>query len=222
MSRLITPSIIGAVEWLKAAPDHWNEEKQVNWKAQARIDLENQLGRVPWSEADSKKPSLLLGHKFEDTVRAYAQKEQVDGGSDHFRWFVEKCKGGQWQRKTKRIITLSGVEYCLYGKIDVWFPDRIVDLKTTRRFKGSESYLSSFQHTMYCFCENIMDFEYLIAEFEDKDENPRILEHHEVRYHAKDRVTLREKVERTVEAFAEFIGSDPKLFELYTTKFSLY
>lgn|SRR5574340_239217 len=222
MSRLITPSIIGAVEWLKNAPDRWNEEKQVNWKVQARIDLENQLGRVPWSEADSKKPSLILGKKFEDTVRAYSQKEQVDGGSDHFKWFVERTKGGIWQKVTKRIIKVDGIEYCLYGKIDVWFPELIVDLKTTRRYKGQEAYLDSFQHVMYCYNENIMDFAYLIAEFEDKDENPKILEHHEVRYHVKDRVTLREKVEGVVAAFAEFIGSDPKLFELYTKKFTQF
>ena len=221
MSRLITPSVIGAVEWLRAAPDKIND-KGVNWRTQARIDLENQLGRVPWSEANSNKLSFVLGHKFEDTVYAYAHKDQVDGGSEHFNWFVDKCKGGIFQKKSKRIITLDGVEYCLYGKLDVWFPDRILDIKTTRRYKGQQGYLDSFQHIMYCFNENIMDFEYLIAEFEDKDEKPKILEHHEIKFHAESRDYLRERVESAVKSFVKFISSDQKLFELYTTKFTQY
>jgi hypothetical protein len=221
LSRLITPSIVGAVEWARTAPNSDNHNGST-WKVQARVDLENQLGRVPWSEADSNKPSLVLGKKFEETLYAEACKEQVDGGSDHFRWFLSKVKGGTFQKVSKRFIEVDGVEYCLYGKLDVWFPEIIYDVKTTRRFKGIRAYLDSFQHVMYCYNENIMDFAYLVAEFEDKDEMPKILDHHEVKFHAEGRDALRDKVVETIRSFAAYINADEKLQTLYTTKFSRY
>jgi len=163
-------------------------------------------------------PALLLGTKFEAAVYKECE-EQTLKGSDHFKVFVKKCKGGNFQKKTKKVIELNGFDYCLYGKLDVDFPNKIIDIKTTSNYKGKQHYLSTFQHKLYCYCEQKSLFEYLVAEF---DANEKLIDHHIVNYEVDDFKALEtEVIERIKEAVA-FLSNNHELFELYTSKFSQY
>ena len=208
MSRLITPSLIGSISWLKTCPP--------SWKAKAALDLKNQLGRIK----TPMSPALELGIRFEDAVvKATALKPEEVTGSDHFKWVVEEGRGGQFQRKTSVMLDIDGFVYCLYGKIDAWFPDIIKDFKSTSNYKGPDNYLKSFQHKMYLYNENMTKFRYVIAEF-DKDQ--KIIGHYAVDAELNDRLALEAEIVSTIKEAIAFLSSNTELFTLYTTKFSLY
>lgn len=133
MSRLVTASLIGSINWYKNC---YPTQKQ-----KAAKDLRNMLARI----ATPASPALLLGIKFENAVcKATALKPEEVAGNDHFKWIVEETRGGQFQRKTTSMLNIDGYDYCLYGKIDAWFPDIIKDIKTTSNYKGEDSYKKSF------------------------------------------------------------------------------
>jgi hypothetical protein len=65
-------------------------------------------------------------------------------------------------------------------------------------------------------------FRYLVAEFEDKRDSPKIMAHYAVDYAVTDRSELEQSVLATLDGFVDFLSKDPQLWELYTTKFSRY
>lgn len=209
MSKLITASLVGAVDWLQKCPP--------SWRTKALDDLTNQLARRSF---DVPPPSMQRGMDFEAAV--YSRAGLVNNkGSEHFMWFVEQCRGGIFQKKTKRYVEIDGVEYCLYGRIDVWFHDVIKDIKTTGRYRGKEKYLDSFQHKLYCFTERIPKFKYLVAEFQG-DADHFIVARHEIEYVVEDWARLRKEVLEKVRSVITFLKHDEELFELYNTTFSRY
>lgn len=208
MSKLITASLIGAVEWAEKCPASWREK--------AKKDLDNQLNRV-WV-APEPGSSLELGIDFEKRVYEHASRTLVTReGSDHFQWFVDKCRGGVFQKKCRKIIELDGDEYCLYGKIDVWFPDVLMDLKTTRNYKGASHYTSSIQHVLYMYVEQVPKFLYLVAEFTEGSK--RIVDHHEIGVAVASTEALREQIDDKIRVTMDFIRRNG-LMEAYVKKFS--
>lgn len=207
MSRLITASLVGSIDWYLHCP--------VSWKEKAMTDLQNQLARV---YADQMPTAIELGIKFENTVYEHANNENITG-SDHYKWFISECKGGEFQRKTKCYLTIDGYEYCLYGKIDVWYPDIIKDIKTTSNYKGPQHYLDSIQHKIYCYSEKIKKFRYIVGEF---DENQHLIGHHSIDWTTPDWDDLKIDLVRRIKGVISFLEMDDALFNLYTTKFSMY
>lgn len=207
MSHLITPSLIGAISWVNNCPYSWREK--------ATLDLRSQLVR---DYSEPMGPALKLGLQFEESVYTYAAMEESKG-SDHFKWFINECKGGQFQRKTKQFITIDDQEYCLYGKIDAWWPNIIKDIKTTSNYHGEKSYLASFQHKMYCYNEKISHFRYIVGEF-DADQN--LIDHHAIDYTVQDPITLQDEIVQAVKEAIAYLKGRTNLWTLYTTKFSAY
>lgn len=222
-SRLITTSLIGAVDWCNTAPkthiDH--DPTKPTWRDQAFVDLDKTLNRV-WD--NSPKPYLDRGIKFENAV--YKEAGAPTGrGSEHFQWFVSECKGGEFQRKSKKYIDIDGFTYCIYGKLDAWFPDIIKDVKTTSKWKGDTNYLNTWQHRLYCYTENINRFRYIVAVFDDPDEGPlsnTIVERHAVDYVVPDREELEQDIVSKIKEVVSFLSIDPEWFDAYTNKFSMY
>jgi hypothetical protein len=130
---------------------------------------------------------------------------------------VKECEGGQFQRKTKKIVEIEGVEYCLYGKIDVWFPSVLKDIKTTSNYKGPKHYLDSFQHLMYCYTEKVYSFEYIVAVFNEEE---KLITTHKVSYTCDDVGALEQEITNRVKEAVEFLKEDEDLWKLYTSKFS--
>lgn len=225
-SRLITTSLVGAVEWLRNGP--------ASWRDKARKDLSNQLSRA---YSDEMPIAMKRGIDFENAVYACARREATDLGTEHFQWFVRKVLGAQFQRKCKQMVWYPSkvptghdarhddeqpTEYCLYGKIDAFKPTRIYDIKTTGEWKGAQKYLDGFQHKLYCHIEHVADFSYLVAEMASVEGKPVILATYEVEYHVSDFDALAEEVERKVLDVMAFLSSDEELFALYRNKFCLY
>lgn len=207
MSRLITPSLIGSISWLKTCPP--------SWKAKAAKDLKNQLARI-WSEP-APGSALDLGIKFEAAVvKACALTTEDVKGNEHFKWIVEETRGGEFQRRTALDINIDGQDYCLYGKIDAYFPNIIKDIKTTSNWKGADHYLCSFQHKMYCYNENMRNFRYIVAEFDDAQ---HIVDHHAVDVDLEDRLSLEAEIVSKVKEAISFLSASTELFNLYTTTF---
>jgi len=211
VSRLITASLIGAVKWLDECPK--------SWKVKAENDLRNQLARV-WVPPEPGS-SLDLGIKFEAKVCDYAAREAASiASSEHFKWFVEQCRGGVFQKKARKTIMIDDEEYCLYGKIDVWFPDLMLDIKTTRNYKGEAYYLDSIQHIMYCYMESISKFRYIVAEFVEGSN--LVQAHHAIEFEAKSILALRLRIDSAIRKVLEVLKSKPGFMDLYETKFSQY
>jgi hypothetical protein len=211
MSKLITASLISSVDWLKKCPS--------NWKDKAYQDLFNQLARVYPKEIPMP---IKRGIEFETTVQS-----QVESGrwkdvksSEHFKKVCSLCAGGEFQVKSKSYITVRGVEYCLYGKIDNKFSDLINDLKATGNFK-KDSYTKSFQHKIYCHNEQIKNFNYIVAEFE-KESMTKIKEVHEVPIHIADLRQNEQEIKDKIIEVIDFISCDDELLELYNKSFCKY
>lgn len=211
MSRLITQSLVGSVDWYTNCPPDWREK--------ARADLVNQLSRASF---EGEPPTVIRrGYLFEDAVRDHVIRESVKA-SEHFLWFLEQCRGAVFQKKVKRYVEIDGVEYCLYGRIDAWFVNVIKDIKTTGRYGGRDKYLNSFQHKLYCYIERIPSFVYLIAEFDGPQSMGPVIAHYAVDYQAPPLEELEREVITKVKEVVDFLKSDEELYTLYTTSFSRY
>ena len=70
------------------------------------------------------------------------------------------------------------------------------------------------QHKIYCYCEGIGDFKYVIAEFTDSSGNT-IKEVHIVDYHIDNPQDLKEKITEEIINALTFLEADPKLLDLF-------
>lgn len=215
MSKLITASLIGSVEWLQNCPSSWKEK--------AYNDLFNQLSRI-WPK---ETPHYIQrGFDLENKVQQIVESGTVETikSSEHFSKLLNHCVGGKFQKTTKSFMTINNEEYCLYGKIDVWFPETIKDIKNTQSYKES-SYKKSAQHMIYCHNEQIKDFVYLVADFNDKDKevkNKAIQELYEVPIHIDDFEVLENELRDRIKKTIDFIYADEDLAKLYETKFNRF
>ena len=222
MSRLITTTLLDSIEWCRSAPDSPSSTPGKTWREEAYEQLKSTLARLPWHP----NSSILRGIDFENQIYSILDDhvEATVTCSDKFRKILMDCKGVQFQKKTKTILELDGEEYCLYGKIDVWFPDHLIDIKTTGKYGGKSKYLDTAQHHIYCYGENIRDFEYIIAEFPD-DKSNTIRNVYHIAYHAMEQDKEEEYIKNRIYSAITFLEnfSEPgDLKELYFTKYCRY
>lgn len=223
MSRLITTSLLDSIDWCRKAPDSaCPDVPGKTWKEKAYDDLKNTLGRGEWRSS----PAIDRGNSFEKQIYSILtdRMEEKVACSDTFRKILYQCKGGEFQKKTKIIIELDDIDYVLYGRIDVFFPDHIIDIKTTGKYGGKDKYLSTAQHLIYCFSENIKDFEYVIAEFAGEESND-IRHVYNVRYHMEDRDKVEDELKNRIYSAMMWLENFPEprdLKELYLKTYCRY
>lgn len=209
-NKLITQSLVSGVEWLQNCPPSWKEN--------AYKDLVSMLSR------DYSKPMpepVRIGIEFENVVYSVlnGQLKPQKELSPKFQQVLDRCHGGIFQKKSKSFIKIKNVSYCLYGKIDVYFPKEIIDIKTTKDFKGPQKYLDSIQHRVYCHNEKIPKFTYLVAELNEKKKISKLREVNiEIDDFEKNEIIFMERIENVL----SFIYSDKELKELYNTKFCIF
>jgi hypothetical protein len=222
MSKLVTTSLLDAIDWCKSAPSTFKPNGETTWKEDAYLQLKATLGREPWKPT----PAIVRGIDFENSIYSILKdkKEDTVQCSDAFRKVLYDCKGGEFQKRTKTIIEMDGVEYCLYGKIDVFFPDKIIDIKTTGKYGGRDKYLGTSQHHIYCFGENIHNFEYIILEFVDEG-TKSIRGVHHVTYESpgieEEEKYIKGKIQDML-TFLENYTEPGDLKELYNTTYCRY
>lgn len=160
---LVTTSLIDSFEWFQKCPDSWKEKA---WK-----DLEGTLKR---SKAWAPSPEIQRGIKFENLVNMSVKsketpeafKENFPNSCEDVKQFFNRCRGGMQQVSAAKDITIGDQTFRLYGKADIVFPnEKIIDIKTTGKEKTIREYASKLQHWFYCYLWNIVDFEYIVAEF---------------------------------------------------------
>lgn len=212
MAKLMTSSLINDVEWLKKCPPNW---KEIAFKG-----LHSRLAR----DYDEEMPhAVKRGIDLENMVYKVLGNELVDIASlkcsKLFKDVLNHCKGGIFQQKTKSFIEIDGVNYCLYGKKDVSFPEKIVDIKCTGLFKTKSKYLSTIQHKIYCYNDKIKDFEYLVCVMNNDD---KLIDIITVDYHADNFKEVEDEIVKRVRSTIEFLKLDAELYDLYINTFNLY
>lgn len=226
MSRLITPTILDSFAWMKSCPSKVMREK-------AYEQLKNNLYRKPWEPSEAVKRGIA----YEDQVRKVAEDNYLNTQSvPLFPTALTMglmMRSARWQVKIKTFMSINGVSYCLYGKVDCMRKDCIEDIKTTEKFGGEEKYLSMNQHIFYLFivadlarqgvvtnntCYNIegkdfrvkRKFNYVVTDFKDI---------HIVKFESPGYAVLRNKVFGKINEFLEFVNKDKDLKLGYETKF---
>ena len=229
MAKLMTPSLISSVSWLKKCP--------ASWKEKAYKDLYGRLAREPYVPSEE----ATRGEDFEKSVVKVLEeinhdKSKIPGlkYSAHFKEVLNMCAGGTFQKKTKGYIQVDGVSYYLFGFMDVMHtdPDRILDLKTTENYRGPDKYLGTAQHKIYCYNEKIRYFRYLVTIMEkietDKDGNKlekpkyKIIENEKLDYKVECFDKLKEDLTNQIRETIQFIRSDEELSELYDKTYNKY
>lgn len=218
---LITPTLIGNIDFYKSAPKSWAEK--------AKESLEQSLQRIYTSNVYADR-----GNAFEKNLQSVAEKLRPPeglkwgqrgwnlnlsglNGSDQFKEVLGHIQGGLMQKKEGKEYNIAGERCFLYGRYDVWFEDLIIDIKTTEEFKRRK-YETSFQHIQYLYVSGIDQFKYVVAEW---DEYPKIRKVYTVDYTVEDRKTLALEVEQTVAEALDFLKSKPKYWDWYRDIFCI-
>jgi len=211
MGKLITSSILDSYDWYINCPP--------NFKANALKQISDNLNRVAWDPSKA----IIRGMEFEkkvcenlDDISKEDFMLKFEGHCKDMVKFWELCRGGRQQAKVSKNITVDGVEYYLYGKRDIAFADKTIDIKTTGDYKGPTYYLTKNQHPMYVACSEIETFTYLVAEYDDVKEKCVGV------FPIDASLVVEDATERITKKIREFIGflkTDDELFEAYNKKF---
>lgn len=215
---LVTTSLIGAVDWAKNAPGSVIKEDKggdgiQTWAGKAIRDLKETIGRTSKWEPNI---AATRGINFENKVYHCAKTGDLSTGSDYFKKVVEEIIGGEFQRKGKQERTVDGEQCFLYGKEDCYFPNKIIDIKTTANFKV-EKYTDSIQHIMYCIMEDVWKFVYIVAEW---GTYPEIKKLHRVEINPQKELAYKILDAKIIETF-DYLKKN-NLWELYRNEYCLY
>jgi len=214
MSYLITPTLLDAYDWFNKAPQ--------SWKKKAWEDLVRKLNRTSWTPT----AAIKRGMAFEKKVYENCNRDLDSFSSTEiFKDVCREIKGGDFQKKLKKIIVVNDKEYLLYGKTDAWFPNVIKDIKTTKEYKGKSKYLSGWQHILYSYMSGIKDFKYIVVEWDDLEKDDTKLlpgELYIIEYKMSSREENKKLIEDKIKDFMGFINGDTELSEAYYNKFNLY
>ena len=211
MGKLITPSILDSYDWYVSCPAHFKES--------ALQQISDALNRKPWDPS----PAILRGMNFEKMVCANLDDisledfmKKFEGHSPNMDIFWKKCRTGRQQAKVSKTINIDGVDYYMYGKRDIAFADKTIDIKTTGDFKSPKYYLTRNQHPLYIACSGIEPFEYLIAEYDDV--SGKCVEVYEIEATMEVEAAL-ERIINKIREFVSFLKTDDELMKAYNNTF---
>jgi len=201
MAKLITPTLFNSVDWLKKCPQ--------SWKERAYNDLSNTLNRVYLQMPEAVQNGVDFEKKLMNFVagpKTIADiKEENSNFKENLISAIQIIKDGEYQSKSKKVVEIDGIEYLLYGKLDVLLPDRVIDIKTTASYKGKSYYLSGWQHKFYCYNEYIDTFTYLVLELVSVNKVLKIRDIHCIEYYVKSFKDIGKEIVTKIESFLEFL-----------------
>lgn len=208
---LVTPTLFDSLDFARTAPS--------SWRKKAYEDLVKKIRR----ERGTFPDWVLKGSKFEDAVYAKIQgsffdDSPIDTESKAFAHVCEQCAGGQFQTTHKRVLNVDGLDYLIYGKLDVEMPTEIIDIKTTLNYKGPQKYLSKWQHKMYCWLTGVTQFKYLVVEWVDEP-SYKIAAVHQAKYVAPSMEQLEQDIVSGIRYAAEYL-QEKNLWDDYYRTFS--
>ena len=152
MELLITPTLLSSLDFAENGPR--------SWKKRAEAQLASMVRR---ERTEMSRPARR-GIEFEDAVYAVCEGEKLAPMTEPlFNEVVADCRGGEFQKVFKRKEEFEGFTSVFYGKLDVFFPTTITDIKTTENYKGARKYFGGYQHEMYPWLAGVREFNYLVA-----------------------------------------------------------
>lgn len=205
----LSPTMLDSFNFFKNAPK--------SWKSKAKEELLLKINKIPFKPS----PEIQFGLDFEVALQEYSEE---NAPKEAFRALLESSfvgdhlalyKSAIWQKWTSRTLLLDKIEINLIGRIDCFLPYRVIDIKTTRNFRGEAKYLSGMQHVIYCLTESVLNFEYHVYEFSGE----RIIDKHVIDYVAPDENTLINIVKSSANEFFEFLDHEGYL-DVYKDKFA--
>lgn len=122
------------------------------------------LNRVPTPTTEA----MQNGIDFEEMVTSIANGAEWQTDKEN-KWYdaaanvANIVRGGQFQYKAKRTVTVGGIEFLIYGRLDVLKAGTIYDIKFTKNYDRGK-YFSSTQHPLYLkLIPEAREFTYLIS-----------------------------------------------------------
>lgn len=220
-TRLITASLINSIDWLQKCPP--------SWQLKAYNDLKGMLSGI-WSTPTIE---IQRGMDFEREINAHLSAGNTNISypdvkkTEVLNWFLSHIPSGMEQQKVfKKYPEIDGRKYCVYCKTDLYLPGSLKDIKTTQSYKPGK-YLETFQHILYMYAADEIEFEYLIATF-DK-ETQKVIGTESEKYEASylesassQAIKIELKVIERIREVEKFLLKYPELLELYNTKFCKY
>jgi len=211
---LIAPTLLDSYAWLKKCPQHL--------KVKAYDSFSNTLNRI-----FVPPPATDRGRAFESQVYhdSYKTEERIMElkASGMYKNVVLLVKGGNFQRKAKKVIIINEQRYLLFGRIDVYEDNLITDIKTTANFRGKAKYLAGWQHKFYLLCERKKNFRYLIVEFDDSETGKGSIHSvHTVEYVAEDFDKIECDIKEAIVELIDFVEADEDLCKAYYTIYNKY
>lgn len=163
MALLITQSLISS--WAYAHDCYQGCEED------AYAEFLNTLNRIP----KDATPEMQNGIDFENEVYAEAEGRRRE---PHTKWesgiqaVANVIRGGQFQVREQRPLTVCGKELLVYGVLDALKAGQIYDVKFSNKSFGSAElagkYLASAQHPAYFYLvPEAYQFTYLVSDGED-------------------------------------------------------
>ncbi len=115
-------------------------------------------------EPTVQSKAMLDGIKFENMVEAYCEghlPEESDPWFNGVKWVGNIVKGGAYQVALSMDITVDGIDFVVYGKLDFLKCGTIYDTKFSKTYHLNK-YIDSPQHPFYFYiCPSASDFVYL-------------------------------------------------------------
>ncbi len=184
---LITQSLLSAWQWGLVLDDDYD-------------DFLKTLRREPIQQTRA----MLEGVRFENFLNAVLDGAEIDPSHEWYKPITQLygiLAGSQQQVKLSKNITVNGLDFVLYGKLDYLLAGQIYDTKYSKTYSVGK-YFSSVQHPMYfALVPEARSFTYLICDGE--------YVYRETYY--PDDV---EPIERTIKHFMDFLDR-MNLMEVY-------
>ena len=157
---LITHSLLSS--WLHAIKEDPYEDATTERDNYAEfLDVLNRV-QTPPTEA------MQNGLDFEELVTSIANGADYQADREH-RWYdaaskvADIVRGGQFQLKAKKYVTVNGIDFLMYGRLDVLKAGTIYDIKFTKNYDRGK-YFGSTQHPLYLdLIHEVGRFTYLIS-----------------------------------------------------------
>lgn len=178
MAYLMTHSLLSS--WLRSMKDNPWEEGDDPEKETTLDEFMHVLRR----EKTPTSPAMQSGIDFEDLVTAIltgqekanyhvtsrdgSQTLKVYAVAEH-PWYEAACKvagmiqGAKLQYVARRYVTIGGMDFLLYGRLDAMKEGRIFDIKYSGSYERGK-FRDSTQHPMYYrLVPEMMNFTYIVS-----------------------------------------------------------
>lgn len=209
MKLAITPTLLNSFDW-------YNKMNAGKWKDKAYKDIANKVKRI----SSPMGPEAIKGIEFEDAVQKICEAGTIESckASQNFKTVCRFCEGGKFQQWCEFYFTDGeGNAVRAYGKIDVLFEDKIIDIKTTKEYKGPESYTKGWQPAIYCLAKDIAEFQFIVAEWESP-ESSKVAEVYPVETVMVDAADTHALLVKKYDDFVKFLKQQ-RLYDAYLYDF---